>query len=147
MKSTPVSDKNSIKQLKDFLRINKLPVEDLDDEKLNHESFFLYKKDDGNLIGSGGLEFYGSSALIRSVAVDSSLRGMQYGQQIVYDLKKRAMQQGSTSMYLLTETAPDFFSKNGFEKIDRDDAPEELKSSSEFSHMCPTTAVCMKLDL
>ena len=31
--------------------------------------------------------------------------------------------------------------------IDRNDAPTELKSSSEFTHVCPSTAVCMYLDL
>ncbi|NJN41925.1 MAG: GNAT family N-acetyltransferase [Flammeovirgaceae bacterium] len=147
MNPIAITDQNGLDELKEFLQSNGLPSEDLDLEKIQTHSFLLYKNKEGELVGTGGVEFYGSSALIRSVAVDTLFRGSRYGQKIVDDLKLRTRHKGAASLFLLTETAPDFFSKAGFKKINRDQAPEELKSSSEFSHVCPSTAVCMRLDL
>jgi amino-acid N-acetyltransferase len=51
------------------------------------------------------------------------------------------------AIYLLTETARDFFQKKGFTAVHREQVPEEVKASSEFAHVCPTSAVVMMLPI
>jgi arsenate reductase (thioredoxin) len=48
---------------------------------------------------------------------------------------------------LLTETAEIFFARKGYHTVDRKDAPAEIQASSEFSHLCPSSAVLMKKTL
>jgi amino-acid N-acetyltransferase len=45
---------------------------------------------------------------------------------------------------LLTETAPGYFETKGYQQITRADVPEEVQQSSEFSHVCPQSAIVMK---
>jgi amino-acid N-acetyltransferase len=47
------------------------------------------------------------------------------------------------SIYLLTETAEGFFSKEGFKKIAREQVPPSIKQTHEYSTLCPEDAVCM----
>jgi amino-acid N-acetyltransferase len=62
-------------------------------------------------------------------------------------LEEQASSTGITTMYLLTETADKYFSKKGYSTITRGEVPDELKGSSEFSHVCPVSAVVMKKEL
>jgi amino-acid N-acetyltransferase len=97
----------------------------------------------GKIIGSGGLEFYSMYALLRSVAVDQSERGKAYGKNIIRDLLDRAKSNSAKEVYLLTETAHDFFVKRGFADVPRENVPAEVKTSTEFSSVCPVSAACM----
>lgn len=147
MKQIDIIDQSGLNRLKSFLEASNLPHEDLNIEKIGSHSFVFYVEDSGQFLGSGGLEYYGHAALLRSVAVESSARGKKIGQKIIADLKLRAKNKGLRQLFLLTETAPEFFSKIGFHEIDRTSAPDSIKSSTEFLHICPTSAVCMKLEL
>jgi len=50
-------------------------------------------------------------------------------------------------VYLLTETAPGFFERLGFERVARGTFPEEVRASWEFTSGCCDSATAMKLDL
>jgi amino-acid N-acetyltransferase len=54
---------------------------------------------------------------------------------------------GINWLYLLTETASEYFEAKGYERISREDAPAALSASSEFSHVCPVSAIVMKKPL
>ena len=123
-----------------LLRSCKLPYLDLIVES---NLLVSYHDDKGKIIGSGGLEFYSAYALLRSVAVEETQRGTAVGKQIVADLLLRAKQAGVGEVYLLTETAHDFFLRRGFSDINRELVPEEVKASTEFSSVCPITASVM----
>jgi amino-acid N-acetyltransferase len=123
-----------------LLRSCKLPYQDLIVES---NLLVSYHDDKGKIIGSGGLEFYSAYALLRSVAVEETQRGTAVGKQIVADLLLRAKQAGVGEVYLLTETAHDFFLRRGFSDINRELVPEEVKASTEFSSVCPITASVM----
>lgn len=123
-----------------FLKDIGLPHHDITLEK---SLMFSYLDDDGNIVGTGGLEFYGPYALLRSVAVRKDLQGKSIGKTIVNDLLRKAGEQKVTAIYLLTETAHDYFSRLKFRDVERNDAPEEIRSSSEFSNVCPASAACM----
>ena len=136
-------DSSSLETLKGFLHSNKLPFEDI---ILNGNEFFIYENG-GDLIGSCGLEFYGDYALLRSLATKTAVRGTGLGKEILKDIIGVAKKKSVKTIYLLTETAPVFFEKNGFRKQSREEAPTEIKSSSEFSSVCPVSAVLMYLEI
>jgi len=135
-----IQDQIALEKLQKFLQQNKLPHTDV---QLNGNLFIGYHDEKGNLIGSGGLELYGNAALLLSVAVDESLRGKSLGRNIVEDLVLKAKNLKVKSIYLLTETANEFFIKKGFQNVSRQDVPKEVSESSEFSEVCPSTASCM----
>jgi amino-acid N-acetyltransferase len=139
MEAKVIDNESSLSDLFNLLRINNLPYEDI---KLENNHFVNFYRD-GNIIASGGLEFYPPSALLRSLAVVENQRGKSIGKQIVQDLLERAKQRSVNEVYLLTETAHDFFVQRGFVDIPRDQVPEEIKLSSEFKSVCPVSAACM----
>jgi amino-acid N-acetyltransferase len=126
----------------ELLSENELPVSDLDEGK----KLFILKEDD-SIIGTGGLEFFDECALLRSVSVKKEERGKSWGRYISRQLEKVAKAEGANCLYLLTTTAMDFFSKEGFVQVGRDKVPTEIQNSSEFTSVCPSTAVVMKKNL
>jgi len=140
MISRVIDNQEALDDVLALLKKNKLPFQDI---TLGVTLMVRYHDASGKLIGSGGLEFYGDYALLRSVAVDESQRGKSMGKQITADLLSRAKSKSNKAVYLLTETAHDFFLKLGFNDISRNDAPEEMKLSSEFTTACPASASCM----
>ena len=123
-----------------LLQSEKLPVSDLPTDLPD----FLMAIDNGNVVGGIGLEIYARNGLLRSLVVKPEYRNMKIAASLISELEKVARDAGLQVIYLLTETAPDYFSKKGYEVIARSEAPESLQQSSEFSHVCPTTAVLMR---
>ena len=122
-----------------LLRENGLPVTDINETKtlfacLNH----------GEVIGTGGLEFFKDCALLRSISVRQDLQRKGLGKFIVSELEKLVGQKGIDCLYLLTTAAKDFFTKEGYETIDREKAPLEIKNTSQFSTVCSSTATVMR---
>lgn len=130
--------------LRNFLRENQLPADDL---SLSNGLYLIYYDSNEALVGSGGLEFYGNKALLRSLAVSQTMRSQSLGRQIVEDLLQQVKAKNKKEIYLLTTTAYFFFLKFGFAEIQREDVPDEIKSSTEFSEVCPASARVMKLIL
>jgi amino-acid N-acetyltransferase len=126
-----------------LLRSEKLPVSDLPPDLPQ----FLMAIDNGHVVGGIGLEIYERNGLLRSLVVKPEYRSMKIAAGLISELEKLARDQGLHAIYLLTETAPDYFLKKGYDIIPRSDAPESLQQSSEFSHVCPTTAVLMRKNL
>lgn len=118
----------------------KLPTADLSPERL-HE--FLVVRNGGSLDGVIGLEVYGTSGLLRSLAVAPATRGTGLGKLLVSALEERARRRGLRELWLLTTTAADFFAKGGYRVADRASAPEAVQKSAEFASLCPSSAVCM----
>lgn len=142
--STIISSEAELTQLKEFLRINQLPADDI---TLNGSSFILYRDAENKITGSGGLEFYNQYALLRSLAVSQGLRGMMLGKKIVNDLLTLARERRLKEVYLLTNTASHFFEKFGFTEVVREEVPVEIKASTEFASVCPSSAQVMRLEL
>lgn len=139
-----IQDQIALEKLQKFLQSNQLPHQDIPENITTKGRVFLgYYDDAGELIGSGGLEMYGDSALLRSVAVKENVRGQQLGKKIVDDLVTQAKNSKINNIFLLTETAKDFFTKKGFRIVSRDEVPPQVRASSEFTHVCPSSAICM----
>lgn len=130
-------------EIKSLLQYQSLPAEDLPDVLTD----FYAAVDAGKLIGLIGMERYSHYGLLRSMVVHPDHRNKRIAEALVSRLEQDAKSTGITEMYLLTETADKYFSKKGYITITRDTVPAELKNSSEFSHVCPVSAIVMKKPL
>ncbi len=126
-----------------ILRQSGLPTSDID----GIAQILIGYYDDDEMVGTGGLEFYGSSAVLRSVSLLPAYRGKQLGSFIVSDLLTIIRGKGRRRVYLLTETARDFFRAMGFEETSRDAIPTEVSRSTQFLDVCPASAQAMWKDL
>ena len=103
---------------------------------------------DADAVAVGGFEFYGEDALLRSVAVEASHRNAGIGSRLVDGLLQEAARRGIKRVWLLTETAERFFLKKGFDCVERSAITNvALLASAEFTHVCATTAVCMRKEI
>lgn len=134
-----VSNQTEFETFREAVKAAGLPHQDL-----NYQNQVLVLYYEGNkLVGTGGLEVVNQYALLRSVSVNSNSRGQNLGKAITTDLLKNAQKSSLEAVFLLTDTATTFFEKHGFEKVDRTAAPSEIKSTTEFSSVCPVSASFM----
>ena len=127
----------------EFLAANKLPEAGLRE----HGTDLLVARQAARLVGTAALEVYGDSALLRSVAVDSATRGTGLGRALTQASLERAAIRGVRRVFLLTETAPGFFTKFGFTDVPRADVPASIRATVEFAAACPASARVMMLEL
>lgn len=121
-----------------------LPVDGLEDQFAHH---FAIGESGGRLIGVAGIEVYGRSGLLRSVAVAPALRGSGVGSALVRDRIEWARFTGMHSIFLLTTTAESYFARHGFVTVVRETVPRAIRSSKEFAQACPESATLMCLTL
>ncbi|MDF2193159.1 arsenic resistance N-acetyltransferase ArsN2 [Paraflavitalea sp. CAU 1676] len=126
-------------QIIKLLQAEKLPTEDLPADLTD----FLVAENEGCTVGVIGMERYGELGLLRSMVVHPDYRNRSVATALVTSLQNRASETGIHTLYLLTETASEYFIRKGFNKLQRDEAPEAIKASSEFSHTCPVSAQVM----
>ena len=138
-----INDAESFEAFRSLLKSSNLPSDDLNFKK---DLLVGYYEGDA-LVGTGGLEVYGPYALLRSLSVKLGIRGKSVGSGIFEHLLNEARKKNLKAIYLLTETARGFFQKKGFKDVTREEVPEEVKVSSEFSAVCPVSAVVMMLQL
>ena len=127
----------------DLLTRSSLPLGGIPDSL----SGFVVAEDADTIIGVGGIEDCGPEALLRSVAVDESARGRGVGARIVEQLIDDVRASGRSSVYLLTNTAENYFPAFGFSRVDRATVPEPIRATEQFSKLCSVTAIVMKLEL
>lgn len=113
-----------------------LPNEGVKDHLSNF--FTLKGNDDSNLEpwGCAGLEIYGDSALLRSMAISLEHQGKGLGTVLTEAMIKDARKKGIRKLFLLTDTAEDFFTRFGFRVVEREIIPEDVKTSIEFTKLC-----------
>jgi amino-acid N-acetyltransferase len=127
----------------DLLRRSDLPPDGLA-ERL---ATTVTAKDNGRLVGCAAVELYGESALLRSVAVDESVRGTGLGRALTAAALDLARARGAHTAYLLTETASGYFPRFGFRAITRDVVDPAVRRSVEFTTLCPASATVMRAAL
>jgi amino-acid N-acetyltransferase len=101
----------------------------------------------GRIVGAAGLEVHGRDGLLRSVAVEPSLRSRGLGAHLTERVLSAARAAGLRRVYLLTTTAEDYFPRHGFRRIERDEASADVQRSVEFREACPASATVMVLEL
>lgn len=118
---------------------HQLPVDGL----TQHIQHFEVVMANNHLIGVAGVEQYFPFALIRSVAIDAQYQHQHIGKKLIENLLSKLNQAGFTTYYLLTETAPTFFSKLNFHIIQRSEVPLVIQQTQEFATICPASAIVM----
>lgn len=108
---------------------------------------FVVARTTDALVGCAGLETYGELGLLRSVAVEPSLRTVGLGTKLVASVADVARARGLRDLFLLTTTASRFFERRGFASVLRSSVPAEIAESWEFRVGCPQTALAMRLHL
>ncbi|MBN1181349.1 MAG: GNAT family N-acetyltransferase [Bacteroidales bacterium] len=108
---------------------------------------FWVMRQSGTITGCVALEEYGEYGLFRSFAIREDLRNKGLGTMLYKKSIEHIKLSGIKVLYLLTTKADKYFGRTGWETISRADVPELIKSSGEFSSICPQSAVCMRLKI
>jgi len=112
-----------------------------------HGSFFVLRNEDGT-VGCVSLEVLGDDAILRALAVDPKFRGAGYGWMLADMAVSQARWRGVRRIYLLTDTASDFFAaKFGFRVVDRSTLSKQVAASETFTQPAGAQQVAMRLDL
>jgi len=135
---------DDLERVTDLLRECDLPVDDV--EEILGKGYVIAEHG-AELVGVCGIEVSDPYGLLRSLAVSPSWRGRSAGRMLVNDRIAWARIEDLRSLYLLTIDASRYFEQFGFGRTDRDSIPDEIKSSREFSSLCPETAVVMVMSL
>ncbi len=138
--------KSDLAAIKVLLQSTELPTDGIE---AHLENFLVIRNPKGIsgsdlLVGSIGLEVYRKSALLRSLAVHPNFQGSGLGTRLVDSIINVAKKKGITQLFLLTDTAEDFFKKKGFVIVEREKVPEEMKKSIEFTTLCTSSPSMMR---
>jgi N-acetylglutamate synthase-like GNAT family acetyltransferase len=101
-------------------------------------------RDQERVVAAAAVERFGDAGLLRSVVVAPDHRGTGLGGEIVRAAEELARRDGARELYLLTETAMDWFPRLGYEVVDRDVAAAAVGDSIEFTTVCRDTGVPMR---
>lgn len=135
------SSESDLLNIKRLLKEEGLPFNDIDEHL---DNIIIAEEDGGELVGFGALEMYGKVGLFRSLVVEKRKRNKNCGEKILKYIEEYATNNGIKELYLLTEHASKYFKKQKFEEVSRDRVPIEIKSTKQFSSLCPASAVVMR---
>ena len=137
--------RGDMQRVRELLTRVEMPVEEGGDAAA--PSFFVLTNESG-LIGCVALEVFGDDAILRSLTVDTDHRGGGYGWMLADMAMSQARYRGVRRVYLLTESASDFFAaKFGFRVVDRSTVSAQVGASTTFQHSTDGRYVSMRLDL
>ena len=126
-----------------LLQLCDLPFEDCRLHVDNFAGIIL----DGKLIATGALQYEGSVALLRSIAVHPDSRGRGLAGMMTRHLLEQARARRVKQLYILTETAETYFTRFEFYSIRRQTVPVSIQATQQFESLCPASAQAMRLDL
>lgn len=133
---------DDIESVETLLKSVKLPT----DGVAEYLPDFLVARHEGRVVGCVGLEAYGDTAILRSLAVDPSRQRGALGTLLAKEILNRARSRQARRVVLLTETAEDFFEKKlGFEVVSRDTVSDLARQSWQFTGAVCQSATCMSL--
>jgi amino-acid N-acetyltransferase len=114
----------------------------LDGLELALATAVVARGEDG-VVGCAAIEPYGSVGLLRSVCVAPELRSTGLGRRLVAAIEALAASEGIGELFLLTETAADWFPRLDYLATTRASVPTALAGSPEFTGACPDSAVVL----
>jgi arsenite methyltransferase len=108
---------------------------------------FLVARVGGRVVGCVGLELYGETALLRSLAVLPVWRGRGVGARLAREILERARRLGANEAVLLTTTVQAMAEGMGFHPIPGAEVPDTVRASWEFKADCCGAATVMRMTL
>ncbi|MDP9139513.1 MAG: GNAT family N-acetyltransferase [Pseudomonadota bacterium] len=104
---------------------------------------FFGIRDASALLAVVGLEVFGTTGLLRSLAVVASSQGRGLARELVTFAEETAVEQGVNCLFLLTDSAAAFFLKMGYVHTVRAVAPPAIQATPQFSSLCPASSALM----
>jgi N-acetylglutamate synthase-like GNAT family acetyltransferase len=120
-----------IPRLEELLRAAHLPA----NRVLEYIEAFVIAEQDGAVVGGGGVEVYGDTALLRSVVIDETLRGQGVGRSIAERLIANAVSAGARDLYLYTYDSRPFWLRLGFEDLTDAQWREPVRQSWQWQYV------------
>jgi N-acetylglutamate synthase-like GNAT family acetyltransferase len=117
-----------------------LPADDVDDPRI---LLWRFETLEATPVGFGGLEIFGSDALLRSLVTLPPLRQVGMGAAMVAMLETDARALKCHTIYLLTGSDTTFFARLGYAVCAHGDVPVEVRGSRQFTALRPPTARAM----
>jgi UDP-N-acetylmuramate: L-alanyl-gamma-D-glutamyl-meso-diaminopimelate ligase len=109
---------------------------------------YFYLRNELGVVGVVALEVTGDDAILHSLAVAPEARGTGFGWLLADVALQVARHRGCRRVYLLTETASDFFgAKLGFRVVDRSTVSPAVANTASFRSSTDSKFVAMRLDL
>jgi amino-acid N-acetyltransferase len=129
--------------IENLLEANGLPTAGFD---LAAATAVVAREESGarEIVGCAAVEPYGSVGLLRSVCVAPDFRSAGLGRRLVAQAEAIARGLGIGRLYLLTDTAGDWFPRLGYEPVGKGTAPAQLLASPEFTGACPESALLLR---
>ena len=140
----PIQQLSVDKSMLDLLQQCDLQISDI--QQSNDIDFYGIDYND-TLQAVIGVQSLQHCALLRSLAVDESFRGLGYAQELVGHVEKIVKDRGFDRIFLLTETAEHFFMLNAYKQIERTTAPDEIKQTAQYSSLCHVSCSVMMKEL
>lgn len=128
-----------VRPVSDLLAASELSTQGLGDARVG----LVAMRDQDAWIACAAVEPIHPFGLLRSVAVAPERRGEGLGRTMVEAAERWAREEGIRTLYLLTETAADFFGALGYGVVERASVPEPVRRTTQYSAMCPASAVVM----
>ena len=104
---------------------------------------FIVARQGGRVVGCAGLETFGEDGQLRSMAVHWTSRNSGLGSSLHARLLFEALQAGVRNLYVVTTTAEDFFTRQGYRKVRATDVPPGVLASEEYATFVPGGGVVM----
>jgi len=93
----------------------------------------------------GGYEPVDRTALLESMVVDSQFRELYLGSSLIKQILGQLRLLEVEAVYILTETADQYFLQFDFKALGYDKLPLEIKSTKQCQTFCPASAKAMRL--
>ncbi len=90
-----------------------------------------------------GMEFHGSEALVRSLAVATAWQGRGLARELLEHAEAQALAAGQRRLHLLTTDAAGYFERQGYRQVERGEVPPAIAATAQFSELCPASAILM----
>ena len=104
----------------------------------------LLVEQDEVLLGCAAIEVCDDAVLLRSLAVTPRARARGIAATLVDTLQERARARGAGELWLLTDSAADWFAARGWRTMSRETAPPGVRTHAQFLHLCPASACLMR---
>lgn len=132
---------DDLEPIRALLATSGLPTEDVTTESVVHHWVFRVG---ATIAGTIALDLLPDGvAVLRSLAVAEAMRNRGLASALYEQAEAAAREHGSCGIYLLTETASEFFSRRAFKRVARADIPPAVATHRQFSSNCCASAPVM----
>ena len=137
-----LAEQADFREIHELLSQNGLPTAGVDPATGKY-----YVAENSELMGIVGAEYYGSAAMLRSLAVKPQFKKSGVAKALIANALAILKMNAVTNVYVITNTAEKYLNRFGFRKIDRSEVPVTVLNTSALGDACPASSTYMHLSL